>query len=277
MPVRIFLAGATGAIGRALVPLLVSAGHDVAGTTRFPPKAAQIQSLGARPVVLDVFDRDAVFASIRAERPDAIIHQLTDLSAFDLAANARLRVTGTRNLVDAALVAGVHRVVAQSLAFVYAPGSDLAREEDPIDDVAGVPALEAAVGEVSEGVILRYGSLYGPGTWYARDGLFADRVHRRELVATDGVTSFTHVADAARAALLALDWPDGTVNVVDDEPAAGKVWLPDYAAILGAPPPPVQDGSAPRERGASNAKARNLLGWEPLYATWRNGFRAALG
>jgi|SRR5579884_1237988 len=283
---KIYLAGATGVVGRALVPMLVAAGHEVVATTRRPENAARLAAQGVRPVVLNVLDREAVLASLAAERPDAVIHQLTDLGSQDFQANNRLRIEGTRNLVDAALAAGVRRMIAQSLAFAYAPGDAPAREDDPLDVeasgsrgrmVAGVVALERALAEVPEGVVLRYGILYGPGTWYAADGPEAERARRGELTADESVTSFVHAEDAARAALLALDWPAGPVNIVDDEPAPGVAWVPLYAEVLGAPPPPRSDVRDPAERGATNAKARRQLGWEPQYPTWREGFRVALG
>lgn len=283
---NIFVAGATGVVGRQLVPLLVAEGCEVVGMTRDPSKAGLLRRLGARPVVLNAFDRDGVFAAVRAQRPDIVVHQLTDLSRWDLAANARLRVEGTRNLVDAALASGVRKMVAQSIAFAYAPGDGPAREEDPLDvdappprhdTVLGVRALEQAVAEMPVGVVVRYGQLYGPGTWNAEDGPRADLVRRGEQPATDGVTSFVHVEDAARAALAALAWPPGPVNVVDDEPAPGTAWLPVYAAAIGAPPPPVRRGSERGERGAANVKARQELGWEPRYPSWREGFQLALG
>ncbi len=283
---RIFLAGAAGVIGRSLVPMLVAVGHEVIGTTRSPAKVDLLASLGARPVLVDVFDRERLLAVLAAERPDAVIHQLPDLSARDLAGNARVRVEGTHNLVDAALAADVRRVIVQSIAFVTVPGSEPAREDEPLDldaphprrrTVEGVYALEKAVREVPDAVVLRYGTLYGPGTWYARDGAIAEQVRRGQLTANDGITSFVHVSDAARAALLALTWPTGTFNIVDDEPAPSKEWLPMYAELLGAPPPRIESGRRPWERGAANARARRLLGWQPLYASWREGFRTALG
>lgn len=283
---KILLAGAGGVIGRALAPLLVQAGHEVAGTTRRTDRLGEIAALGARPVVADALDRRGVFDLVAAERPDVVMHQLTDLSSRDYAGNARIRIEGTRHLIDAAKSVGVRRVIAQSIAWVYAPGEGPAREDEPLDleappprgtTVEGVRALEAAVAEMPEGVILRYGLFYGPGTWYARDGSAADQVRRGELPATDGITSWIHVEDAARAALLALEWPPGPVNIVDDEPAPGTAWLSVYAAALGAPPPPVSPGAGRGERGASNAKARKDLGWQPIYSTWREGFRVALG
>jgi nucleoside-diphosphate-sugar epimerase len=283
---KIFVAGASGAIGRALVPLLVQTGHTVVGMTRRAANVAMLRALDADPVVVDVFDRAALFAAVQAARPDAVMHQLTDLRVRDLAANTRIRMEGTRNLADAALAAGVGRIVAQSLAFAYAPGAGPATEDTPLDLDAppprrgaapGVQALEQTIAAIPAAVALRYGVLYGPGTWYARDGMIAEQVRLGTLPATEGVTSFIHVADAARAALLALDWPSGPVNIVDDEPAPGTDWLPVYAAVLGASRPPVQAGAGRNERGASNAKARRDLGWQPLYPTWRVGFRAALG
>ena len=278
----VFVAGAAGAIGRQLLPMLVSAGYEVSGTTRDPEKTAQIEATGVRPFVVDVFDRDLLIGAVEKARPDVIIHQLTDLSAANFAATDRLRINGTRNLVDAAKATGVHRVIAQSLAIVYAPGAEPSTERDPLaddspvlrDTVRGVRALEAAVQELPEGIVLRYGLFYGPGTWYSRIGWFADAVRQGERPASHGVSSFIHVKDAARAAMLAIDWPAGVVNIVDDEPAAGTEWLPHFAMAIGAPPPPV--GEHGGEQGASNWKARRELGWQPLHPTWREGFRMAL-
>jgi nucleoside-diphosphate-sugar epimerase len=209
---------------------------------------------------------------------------LTDLSGRDFDGTDRLRIEGTRNLVDAALAASVPRLVAQSIAWFYVPGQGPAREEEPLEleappprgrMVAAVHALEEAVADVPAGVVLRYGVLYGPGTWYAPDGLTTEQARRGELEATNGVTSFVHVADAARAALAAMTWSAGPVNIVDDEPAAGTVWLPLYARLVGAPPPPVRPGREGWERGASNARARQR-GWRPEYPTWRDGFKQVL-
>jgi len=282
---RVLVAGATGAVGRRLVPALVAAGHEVAGTTRTEGGARLLRGLGARPLLVDAFDGAGLSRALGAERPEAVIHQLTDLSRLDLEANARLRIEGTRNLVDAARAAGVRRMVAQSIAFAYGPGRAPAREDEPLDlgahpprlrTVEGVAALERTVAEMEQGVVLRYGTLYGPGTFYAPGGLVAERIRKGEMPATGGATSFLHVDDAAAAASLALGWPAGTVNVVDDEPAPGWAWIPVLAALLGGPPPPVGGPGAPAERGASNARARGL-GWRPAYASWREGFARALG
>jgi nucleoside-diphosphate-sugar epimerase len=263
--------------------MLVRAGYEVFGTTRDPGKTGQIEAMGARSVLVDVFHRSALIAAVGEAHPDVIIHQLTDLTAADFAANDRLRVVGTRNLVDAAKAVGVRRMIAQSLAIVYAQKNGPATEQDPLadetpavrDTVKGVRALEAAVAELPEGVILRYGLFYGPGTWHSKIGPFADAVRRAERPAGQGSSSFIHVEDAARAAMRAIDWPPGVFNIVDDDPAAGTEWLPVFATAIGAPAPPEGQFNG-YEQGASNAKVRQELGWKPLYPTWREGFRTAL-
>jgi len=225
-----------------------------------------------------------VTTSIRALadfRPDAVIHQLTDLATFDLAANTRVRVEGTRNLVDAALSAGTRRIVAQSISWVCVPGEGLSTEDDPLDldatgarltTIQGVEALESAVRDLREWVVQRYGSLYGPGTALEHDGPRAQRAREGKLVANDAVTSFLHVEDAARAAAAGLDWPSGIYNVVDDEPASAKEWMPAFAAWAGAPAPQTASGCNPWERGASNATAK-AVGWTPGYPTWREHWK----
>ncbi|HEX3731864.1 MAG TPA: NAD(P)-dependent oxidoreductase [Mycobacteriales bacterium] len=277
---RIFLAGATGAIGRELTPALLRAGHEVVGLTRTEPGAAWLRSIGATGVLGDIFDRAAVHRLVAEAEPDVIMHQLTALSERDFAANSRIRREGTRRLVEAAEAVGVTRMIAQSISWVYEPGSTPAAEATPLDPtdaqpradtVDGVRALEATVGELADHVVLRFGLLYGPGTWYSRDGLLGEQARRGELVAADGIASFVHVADAARATLLALDWPAGMVNVVDDEPAAGHEWAPVFAAAVGGSTPTLTSGGEPWERGADNTLARRL-GWAPIYPSWRDGF-----
>jgi nucleoside-diphosphate-sugar epimerase len=279
---RVLLAGSTGVVGRRLVPLLVEAGHHVIALTRRPDRVPALQAAGAHPAVVDVRDAGALAATVRDTAPEVVVQQLTDLGAADLAANAELRVTGTRHLVDAALAAGVRRIVAQSIAWAYAGGDDPAGEETALDldalepratTVRGVAALEATVREAPEWVVLRYGMFYGPGTWFAPDGLRADDARAGRMVADGDVTSFLHVDDAAAAAVAALGWPSGAVNVCDDEPAAARDWVPAFCASVGAPPPPVSD--APRRpwaRGADNRRARDQLGWAPRHASWRHGF-----
>ena len=188
-------------------------------------------------------------------------------------------------MVDAARAAGVKRMIAQSIAWAYEPGDHPAKEEVSLDiratlprksTIDGVVTLENAVAELPDHVILRYGMLYGPGTWYDINGNVAKKVKNRELPATDGVMSFLHVEDAANSALLSLNWPTGPINVVDDEPAEGKQWLPVYADALQASAPVYLKEKNAWERGASNAKARNKYGWVPLFPSWRSGFAQAL-
>jgi nucleoside-diphosphate-sugar epimerase len=286
---RVFLAGATGVVGRRLVPLLTGAGHQVTGLARTPAAAERVRALGAEAAPADVFDAAALSQAVRAAEPDVVIHQLTDLSAGPGEANARIRRVGTRNLVDAARAAGTRRIIAQSISWAYLPGPDPAAEDVPLDlgadpprgaIVAGVAALEDAAGELPEWVVLRYGLLYGPATWYATRGMMADRARAGELAADADVSSFVHVDDAAAAAAAALSWPTGAVNVCDDEPAAGYAWVPAFCASVGAPPPAANgadagSGSCERHgwaRGASNRHARRDLGWAPSRPSWRDGF-----
>lgn len=261
---KVFVAGASGAIGRPLVRQLVAAGHEVTGTTRRPERAEEIRAGGATAVVCDVFDA-------------------------------------------AALAAGARRYVTQSIAFIYAPEGDWVKDEEaptfddappPFDE--GVRAMLAHEREVLgsegiEGLVLRYGQFYGPGTYYTPgDGSLAKQVERRLLpIVGDGagMASFVHVEDAAGATVAALDrGAPGIYNVADDDPAPAREWLPAYAAALGAKPP----RRVPRWlarlvggrfavlfgaelRGASNAKAKRELAWQPRYPSWRQGFQEALG
>ncbi|TMR13517.1 NAD(P)-dependent oxidoreductase [Nonomuraea turkmeniaca] len=279
---HVFLAGGAGVLGRRIIPLLVARGHTVTATTRDEARAALLRDLGAAPVRVDVYDAAALRATVRESGADVVMHQLTDLSGGDFAANSRLRQIGTRNLVDAALAAGVRRIVAQSISWVYEPGDDPADEETPLDVhaaearrpmVEAVAALESAVRELPEWVVLRYGMFYGPDTWFEPRGLRADQARSGALVANADVTAFVHVDDAAAAAVAALEWPSGPVNVCDDEPAPAHEWLPAFCRAVGAPAPPVDD--APRNafaRGADNRYARKQLGWTPEYPSWRDGF-----
>jgi nucleoside-diphosphate-sugar epimerase len=215
---RIFLAGATGVVGRRLALLLRDAKHDVSGTTRDPHKAVRLQAQGIAPVVVDAFDADVLAKAVARTQPDVVIHQLTDLPnapgtpgyAAGQEANRRLRIEGTRNLMRAAAMAGVSRVIAQSIAFVYAPGERARDENDPLDvaaepprqfTVQGVLALEREVLQTS-GVVLRYGYFYGPDTWYAPPSV--------------------HVDAAAHAALLSLDMGSGIYNIAEDDGAVSS-------------------------------------------------------
>jgi nucleoside-diphosphate-sugar epimerase len=276
---RIFIAGATGVIGRRLVPLLVADGHEVTALSRRSQVGAVTTVQG------DVYDADALREVVAAARPDVVMHQLTDLTSRDFAANGRIRREGTRNLVDAALAAGVRRVISQSIAWAYEPGETPADESTPLDlraadenrrgTVEAVAALESITAEAPEWVVLRYGMLYGPDTWYTKGALMADLATSGQLPATADVTSFLHVQDAASAAAAALTWPSGPVNVVDDEPAPATTWLPAFAQSVGAPAPaaPQPASRTPWARGATNIRA-HTLGWSPAHPTWRTGFLA---
>jgi nucleoside-diphosphate-sugar epimerase len=277
----VFLAGATGVLGRRIVALLLARGQHVTTLTRSPAGADLVRSLGADAVLGDALDTESVHAAVLAAAPDVVMHQLTDLAARDTAANAALRINGTRNLVDAALSAGVSRFVVQSIAWAYEPGDKPATEATPLDGhaepprlstVEGIAVLEAQAARVPEHVILRYGLLYGPDTWYAPDGAMAEAARAGQLPATGDVTSLLHVDDAAAAAIQALDWPSGAVNVCDDEPAEGVDWVPAFCDLVGAPAPVVSTERAPFARGADNTHARRDLGWRPSWPSWRDGF-----
>ncbi|MEW4369801.1 NAD-dependent epimerase/dehydratase family protein [Paenibacillus kandeliae] len=282
---KIFVAGASGVIGRCLLPQLLQAGHEVIGMTRKEEQKQIIEQTGAKAIVADVFDAEQMAAILTDIKPDVVIHQLTALSEGSSIENARIRIEGTRNLVDAVKQAKVQKMIAQSISWAYEPGATPAIEETALDidapmprhtTINGIVALEEAVKEIPEYVILRYGTLYGPATWYDKNGATAEKVKKQEVEATDGISSFVHVEDAAHAALLALDWSTGTYNIVDDEPAKGTDWLPMYADALHAPVPNIQSGASPWERGASNSKAKSESGWELKYPTWRTGFLQSL-
>jgi len=280
---RIFLADATGVIGRRVLTLLVAGGYHVTALTRREQEAAWLHANGAEAVVGDVYDAAALAEVVRTAAPEVVVHQLTELSGGKADPNAAVRRAGTRNLVDAALAAGVRQLVAQSIAFAYEPGPGPATEATPLDldadpprstSVRGVAALEDAVREPPEWVILRYGLLYGPGTWYAPDGSMAAKARTGDLVADADVTSFVHADDAALAAVQALEWPSGVVNICDDEPATGHEWVPAFCQAVGAPAPSTSPSRHDWARGADNHYARKHLDWEPRYPTWRDGFEA---
>lgn len=308
---KVFATGASGAIGKPLMRQLVGAGHEVTGTTRREERAEEIRAAGAKAVVCDVFDREALVAAVRDADPEVVVNQLTSLpddfnpKKIDYAATNRVREEGGGNLMAAALAAGARRYVTQSIAFIYAPEGDWVKDEEarPFEDAPppfdeGERAMLAHERQVLgtegiEGVVLRYGQFYGPGTYYASGGSIARQVSKRMLPVIGpgtGMASFIHVEDAAGATVAALDHgAPGIYNVTDDEPAPAREWLPAYATALGAKPPrrvptwlaslvggrmAVQFGV--HLRGASNVKAKRELGWQPRYPSWRQGFREAL-
>jgi nucleoside-diphosphate-sugar epimerase len=312
---KVFVAGASGVIGRPLLRQLVAAGHEVTGMTRRQERAEEIRAAGAAAVVCDVFDAAALTTAVKQAAPEVVINQMTSLpheynprKASFYAATDRVRREGGHNLVEAARAVGAKRFLTQSIAFLYAPEGDWVKAEDarPFEDARGHfrGAIEAMLGHEREvvdspdfeGLVLRYGQFYGPGTYYARDGHLGREVSRRRFPIVGpgtGTFSFLQVEDAAAATVAALgNGTAGVYNVVDDEPVPLHEWLPVYAEALGAKPPrrvPVWlaklvAGSSVAEmavglRGASNAKAKRELGWQPKYPSWRDGFRdaAALG
>jgi 2-alkyl-3-oxoalkanoate reductase len=314
---KIFVAGATGALGRQLVPQLVAHGHDVVGMTRSESKQDLVRSLGARPAVADALDPDSVAHAVAEAEPEVIVHQLTALAgALDMrkideffAVTNRLRTEGTDHLLAAGRAVGARRFVAQSYAgWPFArTGGPVKSENDPLDPTPPEAMREAldAIRHVEdavtganwvEGIVLRYGGFYGPGTSVSSDprAEITENVRKRKfpVVGTgDGLWSFVHIADAATATVAAIEHgAPGVYNVVDDEPAPVREWLPALAKVLGAKPPRrlprwlgrLAAGEAgtvmmTEIRGASNAKAKRDLGWQLRYPSWRQGFAEGLG
>ena len=308
---KVFVAGATGAMGKQLVPQLLTAGHQVVGMTRSESKQAVLRELGAQSVVADALDPEQLAGAVAAAEPDVIVHQLTAIAALDLrhfdrsfALTNRLRTEGTDHLLSAARAVGVERFVAQSFTgWPYArTGGPVKSEDDPLDpsparemreSLAAIRHLEEAVvgADWTEGIVLRYGGFYGPGTSMAPGGEQIEMVRKRKIPVVGngaGVWSFIHIADAAEATVAAVDHGRrGIYNVVDDEPAPVSEWLPGLAVAIGAPRPwhvprwvgRLAAGEAgtvmmTEIRGASNAKAKRELGWQPRHASWRQGFAA---
>lgn len=307
---KILVAGATGALGRQLLPRLVASGHEVSGMTRSPAKRELVRELGATPVVAEALDSEQVVRVIAGAEPEVIVHQLTalrgslDMRHFDrdFAPTNRLRTEGTDNLLAAGRAVGVRRFVAQSFAgWPFARnGGPVKTEDDPLDPTPpqgmrrtldAIRHLENAVSDArwTEGVVLRYGGFYGPGTSLGRDGEHVEQIRKRRFPVVGGgggMWSFVHIEDAADATVAAVArGRRGIYNVVDDDPAPVSEWLPAIAVALGAKPPHrvprwlgrLLAGEAAtvmmtEARGASNAKAKRELDWQPSYPSWREGF-----
>ena len=312
---KVFVAGGSGAMGRRLVPQLVAAGYQVTAMTRDEARAAWLRQAGAAPVIADALDRPAVAAALRRSEPEVVIHQLTGLAGvkslrnFDqvFALTNRLRTEGTDNLLDGARAAGARRIIAQSYGnWNYErTGPPVKTEQDPFDpepparqarSLRAIRYLEDAIVNAAgiEGIALRYGNFYGPGTGIDSGGEIVTQVCKRMLpVIGDGagIWSFVHMDDAAAAAVAAIEHGrPGVYNVADDGPAPVAQWLPDLAAAVGAQPPrhiPVWLGRLvagevgvsmmTRIRGTSNARAKAELGWAPRYRTCHDGFWNGLG
>jgi nucleoside-diphosphate-sugar epimerase len=318
---KVFVAGATGAIGTQLVPQLAAAGHDVIGMTRSSANSDVLRALGARPVVADALDRDAVARAVAETDPEVIVHQLTALKGEPglremrdpdrfVASTNRVRTEGTDNLLAAGRAVGIRRFVAQSIVALgtYArTGGPAKTEDDPRDPdlpakgrsgADAIRYLEDAVTGIdwADGIVLRYGAFYGPGTGMSADAdaLLTKAIRKRRFpIIGDGggIWSYVHIEDAASATVAAVDHGrPGIYNIVDDEPAPVREWLPYLAEQLGAKKPRrvprlvarLLAGEAPviqmtEVRGGSNAKAKRELGWQPRWPTWRVGFAKGLG
>jgi 2-alkyl-3-oxoalkanoate reductase len=319
---KIFVAGATGALGRALVPQLVARGHDVVGMTGTASKQDLVRSLGARPVVADALDPDAVAEAVASAEPEVIVHQLTALSGPMSMRDARrpdrsvattmtnrLRTEATDHLLAAGRAVGARRFVAQSFGAIRSArtGGPVQTEADPIDPDSAAPPraaqaallyLERAVTTIEwgEGLALRYGGFYGPGTGIslAPDAVIAAPIRKRRFpIVGDGggVWSYVHIEDAAAATVAAVEHgPPGVYNIVDDEPAPVREWLPVLASALDAKPPrriprwlgrlaagETATVMMTEVKGASNEKAKRELGWQLRYPSWRQGFAQGLG
>ncbi|MEV0291474.1 NAD(P)-dependent oxidoreductase [Kribbella sp. NPDC050820] len=307
---RVFVAGATGVIGRRLVPQLLSTGHEVIGLARSQAATVALERLGADVVQADALDHAAMRRAVRVAAPDAVVHLLTTIPARinprrlarEFAQTNRLRTQGTINLVDAAAQAGAKRVITQGSAVVYEPnGAGPATEDVPFwhrpprefgPVLEALRRLEALTAEAG-GLVLRFGHLYGPGTIYAPGGSFVDQVQNRTVPIVGqgtGTFSFTHTDDAASAIIAALETTvDGALNVVDDQPAQIREWLPVLAELVGAPPPlhlplpmaRLAIGSwgialMTQLRGADNTNVKRVLDWNPTYRSWWQGFVAEL-
>jgi nucleoside-diphosphate-sugar epimerase len=308
---RVFVAGGTGAIGRPLVSRLVEAGHSVTVFSRTEARVVSLGVPGVAAAVGDALDAPTLAAAVESATPEVLVNQLTNLAqtmnpialARGLKQTARLRQEASATLVEAARSAGARRVISQSISFIYRPGPGTRTETDPLWTDAGgqigalaqpVATLEAQTlgGEGIEGVVLRYGSFYGPGTYFGPDGAFTGLVRRRLMPVAGrggGLFGFVHVDDAVAATMAALDGPTGVYNVVDDMPAASSEWIPFVAALLGAKAPRHMSESLVRavagrhsaylmcgQPAVSNHRARTELGWEPAFADWHTGFRTAL-
>jgi 2-alkyl-3-oxoalkanoate reductase len=311
---RVLVAGATGAIGHRLVPLLVDSGHEVVGTTRTPDKVDGLRLVGATPVVLDGTDGEAVRRAILEAEPEVVVHEMTALSgdldfrrfAETFAETNRLRTETTDIMIEAAVDAGARRFIAQSFAGWpnEQSGGPVKTEEDPLntdppkqvrETLAAILHLEAVTTGTPgiEGLALRYGGFYGPGNALGKGGVMLEAVTKRQMPIVgggSGIWSFLHIDDAAQATALAVDrGAPGIYNIVDDEPAPVSAWLPYLAEVLGARPPrrvpawlarlivgEVAVSMMTKIRGSSNAKAKRELGWKLRYPSWREGFRDGL-
>jgi nucleoside-diphosphate-sugar epimerase len=306
----VLVAGATGVLGRAVVPLLDAVGQEVTALSRTGDPRGVLRGTGARVVAVDALDRTAMRAAVLEAAPEAVVHLMTAIPAEirprrmarEFAVTNRLRSEGTQHLLDAAAEAGVRRVVAEGLAYAYDPDGPGPAGEEPFwaDPPRPFRPALTALEELEQrtraagGTVLRFGHLYGPGSVYAPDGstVAAVRGGRMPVVGSGGsVFSFTHADDAASAIVATLDRPAApeVLNIVDDDPAPVREWLPELARLLGAPTPKTVPAAVAtvavgswgrtfmtRLRGADNTRARLHLDWRPRYGSWRDGFAAEI-
>lgn len=267
---RILVVGATGVLGSRLVPRLVAAGHEVHGTSRRDERLMAIEHSGAAPHRLDVLDASAVRRLLAEVAPEVVVHIFTDLADLDFASNARLRIEGTRILVDACLTAKVPAMIAQSVAWASVLGTGDADDTTPADPDAypAVAAAEREVARMPRGVVLRLGLLYGAGTFYAPTGAAAVAARGGEIQPTTVRSDWLHADDAADAFLTALDWPAGAVFIADDHPSSVQEWAPVFAERVGGRVDRIADAPSGRTASRRTARAR---GWRPRHPDWHQG------
>lgn len=276
---KIFVTGATGLIGTKLTKRLIEEGYEVAGLTTSEKGKEKLDNAGVKAYIGNILEYDTIEKSIGDFKPDIIMNEITDLKQVDMSANTKVRIEGTKNLVEAAIKHDVPHIQSQSIAFVYEAGDTLATEETSLDydasgdrkiTVDGVEGLEKESARLNKHVILRYGLLYGPGTWYGKDGMIYNQFINGEVTMTDGVQSFIHIDDAVETAIQALNFESGIYNVADDEPVKGDDWAKWYANELNVTPTLNIEPAAPFERGVTNKKFKDQ-GGKLIFATWKDG------
>ncbi|MBO1198545.1 NAD(P)-dependent oxidoreductase [Staphylococcus simiae] len=276
---KIFVTGATGLIGIKLVQRLKEEGHEVAGFTTSENGQQKLDSVNCKSYIGDILKAETIDAALADFKPEIIINQITDLKNVDMSANTKVRVEGSKNLIDAAKKHNVQKVIAQSIAFMYEPGEGLATEETPLDfnstgdrkiTVDGVVGLEEETARMDNYVILRFGWLYGPGTWYGKDGMIYNQFIDGNVTLSDGVTSFIHLDDAVETSIQAIDFDNGIYNVADDEPVKGSDFAEWYKNQLGVEPKIDIQPAQPFERGVSNDKFK-AQGGTLIYKSWKDG------
>ncbi|WP_337223730.1 NAD(P)-dependent oxidoreductase [Staphylococcus aureus] len=276
---KIFVTGATGLIGIKLVQRLKEEGHEVAGFTTSENGQQKLAAVNVKAYIGDILKADTIDQALADFKPEIIINQITDLKNVDMAANTKVRIEGSKNRIDAAKKHDVKKVIAQSIAFMYEPGEGLANEETSLDfnstgdrkvTVDGVVGLEEETARMDEYVVLRFGWLYGPGTWYGKDGMIYNQFMDGQVTLSDGVTSFVHLDDAVETSIQAIHFENGIYNVADDAPVKGSEFAEWYKEQLGVEPNIDIQPAQPFERGVSNEKFK-AQGGTLIYQTWKDG------